>query len=80
MASGAAKTIYVVEGVGEVAFELYSCEEVTAWLAGEGIAYLVNVANDEAISGYADLEHNGRYKRGPPIAKGNVHNLSRFFR
>jgi len=53
MASGV-KTIYVVEGDGEVTLDSYDLEEVmlTYWLRNETIQYLVNIANDKAISDY----------------------------
>lgn len=52
---GAAKTIYVAEGDGEVAFELWERDDYKDLLTRKGIEYLVNVANGKAISGFAAM-------------------------
>jgi len=54
-------------------------EEYDTFLTRNGIQCLVtNVDKATAIYGYAGLEHNGKYKHGPPIAapakrKGSLH-------
>jgi len=64
-----AKIIYIE---GETyATEISNDGDFRELLTRQGIACLVtNVEADKAkaIYGYVGLEHNGKYKRGPPIA------------